>query len=127
MTVSGWIGVDLDATLAEYTGWNGGQIGPPVSEMVRRVKRWIAEGVTVKIFTARVSIRMERSSESGKVGDQAFVEEQRRLIESWCLEHIGQKLEVTCVKDFAMIELWDDRCVQVIPNTGSPVCGTGKA
>jgi hypothetical protein len=29
-------------------------------------------------------------------------------------------LEVTCVKDFAMIELWDDRAVGVLMNTGQP-------
>jgi len=31
------------------------------------------------------------------------------------------ELEVTNVKDFAMIELWDDRCKQVIINTGELV------
>jgi hypothetical protein len=30
-------------------------------------------------------------------------------------------LEVTNAKDMDMIELWDDRAVQVIPNTGNPV------
>lgn len=25
--------------------------------------------------------------------------------------------------DFAMVELWDDRCVQVIPNTGKRADG----
>lgn len=39
-------------------------------------------------------------------------------IENWCLKHIGKKLPVTNIKDFGMIELWDDRAVQVVPNTG---------
>ena len=30
-------------------------------------------------------------------------------------------LEITNAKDMDMIELWDDRCVQVIPNTGKPI------
>jgi hypothetical protein len=30
-------------------------------------------------------------------------------------------LEVTNVKDLHMVELWDDRCVQVVSNTGEPV------
>ncbi len=34
------------------------------------------------------------------------------------MKHIGKELEITNVKDFGMIELWDDRAVQVIPNTG---------
>jgi hypothetical protein len=42
-------------------------------------------------------------------------------IQDWCEKHIGRRLEVTCQKDFAMIELWDDRCVQVVCNTGKRV------
>jgi hypothetical protein len=30
-------------------------------------------------------------------------------------------LEVTNVKDLHMIELWDDRCVQVTTNLGEPI------
>lgn len=108
MSISGWIGVDLDATLAEYHGWNGGVIGAPIAPMVERVKSWLNEGVAVKIFTARVCS-----------GDA----EQIALVKAWCVQHIGRELEVTATKDFAMVELWDDRCVQVIPNTGIPVQG----
>lgn len=57
---SGWIGVDLDGTLAEYSHWKGET-------------------------------------------------------------HIGRVLPITNIKDYQMIELWDDRAVQVIPNTGQPV------
>ena len=53
MTQSGWIGVDLDGTLAKYGIWDG-SIGEPIPLMVERVKIWIALGVEVKIFTARV-------------------------------------------------------------------------
>ena len=54
--MSGWIGVDLDGTLAEYTGWKGiDHVGKPVPAMVKRVKDWIAKGQDVKVFTARVS------------------------------------------------------------------------
>lgn len=106
MSLSGWIGVDLDGTLAEYHGWNGGAIGEPVPAMLARVKEWLVKEQQVKIFTARVC-----------TGDA----EQIALIKSWCVQHIGQELEVTATKDFAMIELWDDRCVQVIQNKGIPV------
>ena len=34
-------------------------------------------------------------------------------------------LEITNVKDFYMIELWDDRVVQVVPNSGQRVDGKG--
>jgi len=110
--MSGWRGVDLDGTLAEYHhgdlrthGWT--YIGPPVPAMVERVKQWLAQGDEIRIFTARVS--EEHPGELAKI---------REAIENWCEEHIGQKLIVTNVKDYSMFELWDDRAVQVIPNTG---------
>ena len=107
----GWIGVDLDGTLAHYDERaNIDSIGEPVPAMIQRVKDWLSQGITVKIFTARVGFR----------SDPNFVARQTRHIQAWCEEHIGQKLEVTCMKDFAMLELWDDRCVQVITNTGEP-------
>lgn len=40
---------------------------------------------------------------------------------AWLVKHGLPDLEVTNVKDFAMLELWDDRCVQVLPNTGEQV------
>ena len=39
MSHKGWIGADLDGTLAEYHGWSAdGSIGNPVPDMVERVK-----------------------------------------------------------------------------------------
>ena len=107
-----WIGVDLDGTLAEYNYGdlyrNGNTyIGQPVPLMLERIKRWRAEGVEVRIFTARVS--EEHPGDLAKIRD---------AIEAWCLEHIGEVLPITNVKDYSMMELWDDRSVQVIPNTG---------
>ena len=104
--MSGWIGVDLDGTLAEYGGWKGpDHIGKPIEPMVDRVKGWLARGIEVKVFTARAS-----------------VPEMIPIIESWCALHIGVVLPVTNVKDFAMIELWDDRAVRVKMNIGKPCC-----
>lgn len=105
----GWIGVDLDGTLAHYTRYQGPtHIGPPVPAMVERVKRWLDAGHDVRIFTARVF-------------DEATRADVYPAIRAWCVEHIGRELRITCVKDHAMWELWDDRAVQVIPNTGTPV------
>jgi hypothetical protein len=107
--VSGWIGVDLDGTLAVYDGWQGADhIGDPVPAMVARVRRWLTEGVDVRIFTARVS--HERDA-------------VLPVIEEWCREHLGRVLPVTNTKDYGMVELWDDRAVQVVPNTGQRVDG----
>lgn len=108
--MEGWIAVDLDGTLAEYDGWTGpGDIGKPVPAMLARVKAWLAEGMTVKIFTARVW-------ENPHIPENHVV--AREAIEKWCTKHIGFALEVTNVKDYDMIELWDDRARQVLPNTG---------
>ncbi len=123
MSQSGWIGVDLDGTLAKYGSWNGGQIGDPIPLMVERVKKWIVEGVEVRIFTARVGFGAGYSAESNRSDDENFANEQRALIEAWCEKHVGKKLPVTAVKDFRMIELWDDRAIQVILNTGVRVDG----
>lgn len=117
--MSGWIGVDFDGTISEYHGWDGDNLGKPIPEMVKRVKKWLSEGTNVKIFTARVGCSGLASSVS--LDNQEFADHQRRLITDWCIEHIGVPLEVTATKDFAMIELWDDRAIQVEMNKGIPV------
>ncbi len=100
--------MDLDGTLAHYDEWRGvAHIGEPIPAMVERVKRWIAEGRDVRIFTARVTSAPDR--------DLAPVV---KVIRRWCKRHIGKHLPITNVKDFAMIELWDDRAVTVEENTG---------
>lgn len=102
-----YIAVDLDGSLAHYDSgdFHKNIIGEPIELMLNRVKQWLKEGIRVKIFTARVS-----DSDSAKI--------HIPLIDEWCLKHLGQKLEITCEKDFNMIELWDDRAIQLVPNTG---------
>ncbi len=105
--MSGWIGVDLDGTLALYDGWKGAShIGEPIQPMLARVRTWLAEGKTIKIFTARVAI--PEPDRSNAV----------RHIHEWLESHGLPRLDITNVKDLAMIELWDDRAVQVEFNTG---------
>jgi len=123
-TSNDWIGVDLDGTLARYDGWNReDHIGSPIPLMVDRVKLWLAQGIKVRIFTARVT-----QDSNGSMSQVRDVHNVRTAIEQWCLEHVGAVLPITNVKDFGMVELWDDRCVQVIPNTGERVgaVGVGK-
>jgi hypothetical protein len=111
---SGWIGVDLDGTLARYDGWvSAAHVGEPVPAMLARVKAWLAEGRCVKVFTARVY-------SDGTPSRNEETVRARRAIDAWCLEHVGRVLEVTCVKDYAMFELWDDRAVGVRKNVGVP-------
>lgn len=102
-----WIGVDLDCCLAVAVGWNGyNYIGEPVPLMVKRVKRWLREGKTVKIFTARV-----------EAGPEAV-----KTIQDWCEKHGLGRLEVTNVKDSGLLEIWDDLAVRVRENTGKTCC-----
>jgi hypothetical protein len=111
LSQGGWIGVDFDGTLAFYDKWRGIEhVGEPIPAMVDRVKLWLSEGRQVKIFTARVS---------GATGDDLM--QIVKPIVAFCQENFGRALDITCVKDFGMIELWDDRCVQVRANTGEPV------
>lgn len=114
----GWIGVDLDRTLAHYDTWKGeDHVGPPIPKMLKRVKAWLKEGREVRIFTARVS-------HDGSA--KRMLEAQAALIaiHEWCIEHFDQPLPITCVKDFRMWELWDDRAVRIERNTGVRVSDT---
>lgn len=106
-----WIGVDFDGTLAIYNGHSSSvDLGPPVPAMVEQVKKWIANGMTVKVFTARMT---------DIPGNP--VEEIRKAMEDWTEKHIGTRLEITNVKDYGMVELWDDRAVGVLFNKGIPL------
>lgn len=108
----GWIGVDLDGTLAEYRGWvDEFHIGEPVPAMADRVRQWIKEQRDVRIFTARAC-----SLRSGR--DRVI-----SCIQDWTEKHFGKRLPVTSQKDYAMEELWDDRAVQVEKNTGRRMDG----
>jgi hypothetical protein len=97
--------VDLDGTLAHYEGWKGMEnIGDPIPAMEIRVHEWLNAGKEVRIFTARAS-----------------VPEQIPFVRAWLEKHFGEKaasIGITNVKDFGMLELYDDRAVQVEMNTG---------
>lgn len=99
---NGWIGIDLDGTLAEYHGFKGAEhIGRPIKPMLKYVKRLLSEGETVKLFTAR-----------------AGFPENIAPIKAWLKEHGIPELEITNVKDSDMKMLIDDRAKAVLTNTG---------
>lgn len=105
---TGWIGIDLDGTLAEYHGWvSADHIGTPIAPMVNLVKDLLKDGRTVKIFTARVSMK-----------NQEEVSKARTAINKFCRENFGRELEIVYQKDMHMEVLYDDRCIQVEKNTG---------
>jgi hypothetical protein len=111
-----WIGVDFDGTLCVYTHWQGSHhTGKPIPEMVSRVKQWLAEGKKVRIFSARIYAPVD-DAEAQREAAEALI-----VIHHWCIEHIGVALPITCIKDWGMVEFWDDRAVQVERNTGKPI------
>jgi len=107
-----WIGVDLDGTLAHFDmdRWERegySYIGRPLIPMVMLVNRLLAEGKKIKIFTARVCTHPDLAIP---------------YIRRWLLEAgLPGDLEITNMKDWYMDLLYDDRCIQVIHNTGFPV------
>lgn len=110
----GWVGFDLDGTLAKYDHWRGEtHIGEPVPLMVEKVKEFLALGREVRIFTARVA-----EANVNEDGSPHNINAVIEAIQAWTEKHIGQRLAVTNKKDFAMLQLWDDRAIQILPNLG---------
>jgi len=97
-----WIGVDFDGTLAEYP-WKEQHktAGNPVKPMLDRVKRWIRQGIKVKIMTARANYPY-----------------QRIIVEKWLVDNGIGGLEITSTKDHDMMVLFDDKAITVEANTG---------
>lgn len=127
-----WIGVDMDGTLARYDDkalpWN--VFGPPIPKMVERMRRWIWEDKRVVIVTARVfpyihdfpsnvaNDALYIEQRCLVTGDRFTIGDMLQVIRDYTKEHVGVPLEATCAKDYRMLQLWDDRAIQVIPNTG---------
>ena len=122
----GWYGFDLDGTLAKYDGWKGiDHIGEPVKPMVELIKRMHDEGKVVKIMTARIA---PHKLEDGTVGESyitvpdgekgATRNYAHQFINDWCHFNLGFIPEIVYQKDHLMLELYDDRVKQVVPNEG---------
>lgn len=106
------IAVDFDGTLADDSRVKYPECGPPVWRMVERVRRWIAEGHEVVLFTARLAekdVHRER--------DQV-----KRLTEWLDLYGIhntdGTVIAMTAWKLPKFDEFWDDKAVRVARNLG---------
>lgn len=109
------IAVDLDGTLAVYGKFVPGHIGEPIPAMVERVKQMLADGQQVCIFTARVgALFLPFATEAAKEAAQTEYD----AIVKWSLKHFGESIPVTAVKQYHMRVFYDDRAIQVEPNTG---------
>lgn len=125
----GWIGVDLDRTLAyydhdQYARYGSTFIGAPIIPMVMLVDKMLRDGENVRIFTARVYPIFQVIVNEANVSAFDTVEQRQaklavNAIRKWCGEQFGQYLPITCVKDYSMKVLYDDRAIAVEPNVGN--------
>lgn len=91
--------MDFDGTLAHYDHYRGDEhTGAPIDEMVKRVRKWLAEGRDVRLFTAR---------------------KPHPALRKWMQDHLGTVLKITNTKDSHMQVLYDDRAVNVKRNVGT--------
>ena len=122
----GWYGFDLDGTLAKYDKWEGiGHIGEPVKPMVDLIRKMHDDGKVVKILTARIA---PHKLEDGTVGESYITVPDgeggvtrtyaHQFINDWCHFNLGFIPEIVYQKDHLMLELYDDRVKQVVPNEG---------
>src|SRR5512136_12309 len=94
------IAVDLDGTLADDTiismnDYKPDVIGEPIPMMVDRVKKWVAQGKEVVIFTARIHPQWHEE------------ELVKNAVDKWCMKVFGRTFEVTCMKSPQFKEFWD--------------------
>jgi len=108
-------GVDLDKTTATYDTWKGPEhIGEPIPLMQVRIAAWFANGDAVDVFTARM--HPSHGDEETAAAEVA--------IRAWYMKVFGQEpREVTCEKNPKWDDIWDDKTVQVVPNTGERADG----
>jgi hypothetical protein len=97
----GWVGFDLDGTLAENYErgkFDANKVGAPIQPMVDLAKKYIAEGYDVRLFTAR---------------------DPHIAIRRWMRKNLGVVLPITNIKGKGLICLYDDRAVHVPANSGT--------
>lgn len=101
--------VDFDGTLAFYESWEkqGNKVGAPIPLMLSYVQEWLAAGIEVSIFTARVSD--EDPEENLR---------QKNLILNFLKENNLPELEITAIKKKKFDAFFDDKALHVIKNSG---------
>lgn len=114
----GWVGFDLDGTLATYTGWVGfSRIGQPVPEIVSLMVAYASQGYEVRVFTGRVAPDPD--------SNDIPVEDRRDLIRQWLstcvvpyLPEGYPEIKITHEKDKYLYMAYDDRVQGVVPSKG---------
>ena len=106
-----WWGFDVDKTaFVDEGGTRGGVIGEPIMPIIRRIKHFLRTGRKVNIVTARV-----HPSEPDREEQVLTVS---RALDAVLGPEMASKIGIRSDKDRHMIDLYDDRAMQVIPNKG---------
>ena len=111
------IACDLDGTLIPYVDdgyYHHYFFCDPVPIMADRVRKWLSEGHTVMIFTARLAFE--------NINKAHF----QRELGKWTTLHFGVELEGTCTKHPFFLEFWDDRAIAVEVNTGKRLSNNSR-
>lgn len=100
------IALDFDRTLAYHNNEPTHTIGKPIAPMVKNVKKWLAKGYDVSIFTARLSHNQIESAR------------QIELIQKFLVDAGLPVLPITCMKMYYFTHIIDDRAYHCEPNKG---------
>ena len=135
----GYIAVDFDGTMFTFPesdddawlAWN--VFGEPIWPMIDRIRAWLTAGIEVRVFTARIGLPVsvhvpgqpvefidskELLYKCQTTGTLYSAHMMANAIQDHLEKHHLPRLKVQCYKDAHMIEFWDDRAVQVLPNQG---------
>ena len=104
------IAIDLDGTLATYEKGLYPEIGELIEETANLVREGIENGHTFVIFTARLNGSVSRTA-------------MKARIQTWLQRHGLPRLEVTDVKKSGFDQIWDDRAIRLVHNTGYMCAG----
>lgn len=96
----GAIACDFDKTIAFHVDGQE-KLGNPIPKMLRRIKAHLAAGDNVEIFSARA----DNPRTVRELGD-------------WTEKHLGVRLPAGNVKKPYYYRFYDDKAVEVEPNTG---------
>jgi hypothetical protein len=109
-----WVAFDLDGTLARHDqlDYDPSHIGEPIQPMVDLLKQYLAGGMEVRIFTARVAT-------DGSTRRDIEANQARIAIMQWCQKYLDTVLPITCQKDWDCVVIYDDRARQVDHNKGT--------
>lgn len=103
------IALDLDRTLAKCSG-DYTKVGEIIPSMLFKVKKWLARGYKITIFTARVSVNDWHTPEVAAA--------QKKMIVDWMVENGFPVMDITSDKHPSFTHMIDDRAYHVIPNSG---------